>query len=181
LVTDPVELQEEPKTPPTVLASEIPIGSIIRFDAKNVNTLTIPLRVRNEDIDETLKVRYRTVGITGTSAFKCNPEIEIPPTGTLIRDFSPAYISLEATAIPRGSCTKIEYVVSGSFQDCKFYPDRFDVTTDPNDDNDLGRATFWVWETSNDVLMNPMGAQFLLNTCKVYDMTTNPTQMPVAQ
>src|SRR5262245_5348104 len=54
LVTDAIELQEEPKTPPTVLAAsgDLQIGSIIRFDASKVNTLTIPLRIRNDDLDE---------------------------------------------------------------------------------------------------------------------------------
>jgi hypothetical protein len=66
-------------------------------------------------------------------------------------------------------------VVSANFQDCKKHPDWFDATTSSDNDEDLGRATFWVWDVSNDPLTS-MNTLALFNTCPAVDRTVQPTQ-----
>ncbi|HEX4351427.1 MAG TPA: hypothetical protein VHZ95_00910, partial [Polyangiales bacterium] len=95
-----------------------------------------------------------------------------------IRDDSQTQISIESTSIDRGSCSRIEFVVSANFLSCEKHPDVdvFDITT-PEDD--LGRAVFWILETSTDPLTNPAAARTLLSTCPLVDAPT-PTATPTS-
>jgi hypothetical protein len=173
LVTDQAELDPIPKTPPIVLAADTALGSIIRFNVDEQIDLRIPLHIRYENTLAILKPRFRVITAGKTpSAFEC-PEHPIIPNGELIRD---GEIVINRMDITRGACSEIEFVVSASFLACeKHPPEVFDVTT--ADDDDFGRATFWVWETSTDPLTNPMAARALIATCPTSDSTTQTTTM----
>ncbi|HEY2733210.1 MAG TPA: hypothetical protein VGI70_04460 [Polyangiales bacterium] len=159
-----------------MLAADIPLGSVIRFNAAQSNQLTIPLRVRDDNIQETLKARYRIVTSTKTGTYAC-PEPLIPANNELIRDDAPGtQIVFDRTLIDRGSFSRIEFVVSADFLSCEKHPDVFDVTTSDNDD--VGRAVFWILETSTDPLTNANAARTLLSTCPVVDAPMPPATPP---
>lgn len=164
----PIEVKEEPQTPPIVLAaSEISLASVIKFDASRQNELRIPVQIRNENTTEVLKVRMRIVTSGRTSEKFLCPEPEVPPNNAQRRDFQ---IVIAAGKFTLGTCHRIDFIVSGDFQSCKKNSEWFDYTYgDP--DEEVGRATFWVWEVSNEPL-NPANSQALLSTCPALDRTT---------
>jgi hypothetical protein len=174
LVTDNAQLEPVPKSPPIVLAENMyPIGSVIRVNANTVNEVRIPLRVRYENtLEDGLKTRFRINSGSKIGAFAC-PEPILPPNGTLIRETE---IVIYKTQLDPGSCSQVQFLVSTSFVSCKQHPDAFDVTTG-DDDEELGRATFFIWETSTDPLTNPMSARALLDSCPAIDYSA-PTTMP---
>jgi hypothetical protein len=172
LVTDQVQLEPEITTPPIVLtAPNQPVGSIFKFNASVQNELPIPVQIRDEDTLETLTPRWRVkYSATKWSNFDC-PEIPIPPApGVVIRQHT---IRVESFKLARGACNKVEFVVSSAFISCDAHPELFDVAIDAK--NDLGRAMFWVWETSGGG--SDTAAQMLLNTCEVIDATATPPTM----
>jgi hypothetical protein len=180
LVTDSVEPPPVPNFPPLVLSTYTP-GSAILFDAsKTTSGLVIPFEIRDEDTSEVLKPRWRvTSGSRPQSTgldYTC-PEIPIPGTGSVIRSNQSITVSVDKF-VP-GSCSVVELIVSAHFLSCSKYPEPgfFDVTTNA-DDNDaaLGRAFFWVWETSNNPLTDNAKAQQLLSSCpKAPYQTAAPT------
>jgi hypothetical protein len=176
LVTDQVQLDPEITTPPIVLAAEIPLGSVIRFNANLGNELAIPLHIRDDDVTENLKVRSRIVtGADGRkfTDFDC-PEPPIPANGLNIRDYQ---ITIGPMELERNACNKIEFVVSSKFTSCKDHPLWFDAAADET--NDLGRATFLVWEVSGDPLTRPEYAQMLVSTCPAVTIDRTPQSTPV--
>jgi hypothetical protein len=174
LVTDNTQLEPVPKSPPIVLAENMyPLGSVIRVNAGKVNEVRIPIRVRFENTLEDLKTRFRVNSGSKIGAFACNPEHVLPANGTLIREME---IVIGSTQLDTGACSQVQYVVSDAFVDCNKHPDAFDVTTG-DDDELLGRAMFWIWETSLDPLTNPMAARALIDTCPAVDYSA-PTTMP---
>jgi hypothetical protein len=146
---------------------------VIRVNAGKVNEVRIPIRVRFENTLEDLKTRFRVNSGSKIGAFACNPEHVLPANGTLIREME---IVIGSTQLDTGACSQVQYVVSDAFVDCNKHPDAFDVTTG-DDDELLGRAMFWIWETSLDPLTNPMAARALIDTCPAVDYSA-PTTMP---
>jgi hypothetical protein len=173
LVTDQAQLDPTPKTPPIVLAVDYPLGSILRVNTNQVNEVRIPLRIRDENTQEVLKTRFRINTGSKTGAYKC-PEPTLPGIGELVR---PWEIVIGSTLLERGACSLVEFVVSSSFVPCEKHPDVFDITTPV--DEDLGRATFWIWETSTDPLTNPTAARALIDTCPAFDYSGQSTAMDV--
>jgi hypothetical protein len=159
------------------MSGGIPLGSVIKFDVSRQNELTIPVQIRYENVTETLKARVRIVSGGAkqptASAFKC-PEPLIVANGTMRREWP---IVIGRAELDPGVCSRIDFVVSADFQDCMRHPDWFDATTSSDNDEDLGRATFWVWDVSNDPLTST-NAQALLNTCLAIDRTV--PAMPTA-
>jgi hypothetical protein len=136
----------------------------------------IPVRVRYENTLDDLTARYRINSGSKIGAFTCKPEHIIPPNGAVTRTDE---IVIAATLLDRGTCSQVEYVVSNAFVDCTKHPDAFDVTTG-DDDELLGRAMFWIWETSTDPLTNGMAARALIDTCPTIpysEPTTPPPSM----
>jgi hypothetical protein len=172
LVTDQAQLDPTPKTPPIVLAVDIPLGSILRVNTNQVNEVRIPLRVRDENTQEALKTRFRITSGGKTGAYKCPEVPELPGVGELVR---PWEITIPGTQLVSGACSLVEFVVSSSFVPCEKHPDVFDITTPV--DEDLGRATFWIWETSTDPLTNPTAARALIDTCPAIDYSGQSTPM----
>jgi hypothetical protein len=168
LVTEPIELQAEPTTPPIVtsLDPNLPVGSIIKFDASKSRELQIRLQVRDEDTAEPLTVRWRILSGNKAPTMETCPDVPLAANGTLTREWQ---LNIAETALDRGTCSRIEIAASSSFFSCVRHPDPlyFDRTMD--DDNDLGRAWFWVWEVSNSPLMDPNQLPTLVSTCPAVD------------
>jgi hypothetical protein len=167
LVTDQVELDPVPSTPPIVLAADIPLGSVIRVNTNQVNQVVIPLRIRDDNTQEILKPRFRITSGGKTGTYAC-PELPIPATGALIRE--DYQIVIDRTLLDKGACSEVDFVVSSTFLSCDRHPGLFDVTVDDNDN--LGRATFWIWETSTNPITDPMASRVLVGTCPAIDFTT---------
>jgi len=169
LVTDSIDLPPEPRSAPQILAlnsTSANTSAIIQFDSTKYTQLLIPFNVRDEDTEEELQMRWRVrrTGPSNERDYPCpeRPEYTIAG-GSLYRNDN--YLAIDATKFPRGSCSRVELVVSASFRDCTRNPDEFDVTANEDNEEDLGRATFWVWETSTGALTNPAQAQQLLSSC----------------
>jgi hypothetical protein len=176
LVTDNAQLEPVPKSPPIVLPTNMyPIGGLILVNAKMVNEVRIPVRVRYENtLEDGLRARFRINTGSKHGAFACpDPEYVVPPNGQLIRDWD---IVFGSTQLERGACSMVEFVVSTSFVSCKQHPDAFDVTTG-DDDEELGRATFLIWETSNNPSTDPIASLALTNSCPKTDYS-DPKTMP---
>jgi hypothetical protein len=174
LVTDNAQLEPTPQSPPIVLPDNMyPLGSVIRVNVSKVNEVRIPLRVRYENTLQDLKTRFRVNSGSKKGAFACNPEHVLSATGELIRYMD---ITIGSTLLDKGACSQVQYVVSAAFVDCTKHPDAFDVTTG-DDDELMGRAMFWIWDTSNDPLTDPAAARALIDTCPAIDYST-PTTMP---
>jgi hypothetical protein len=160
LVTDQFTLEPQPQTSPVILAGDpsYPIGGIIKFDASTTNMLRIPLQIRDENLTEPLKLRWRTK----TTAPVACPDLPVTGSGMLLRD---ALLVINAPEFDPGSCTRVDVVVSAVFTDCnkRKDPQYFDFPT-TDDDNDVGLATFWVWEVGSDPI-SPSAAQKLVTTC----------------
>jgi hypothetical protein len=174
LVTDQAQLAPTPNIPPVVLAADYPLGSVLRVNTNQVNEVRIPLRVRDEDTQEVLKTRFRINSGSKIGTYAC-PEPTSHGTGALIREDSATEITIPGTQLARGACSLVEFVVSASFVPCEKHPEVFDITTP--DDEDLGRATFWIWETSTDPLTNPIAARALIDTCPAIDYSAQSAAM----
>lgn len=171
LVTSEVDLPEEIPTAPVVIDDDLqwPVGAVFRFNAAQSKELTINVHVRSEDIQETLKVRWRVKsGTKKPTVFKC-PEDSLVPSGSVDRFPS---ITIESLSLEPGACNKVEFVVSSAFTSCTKFPEVFDATLDPND---IGRATYWVWEVSANPVMG--WGDKIATTCETLDKTIPPTTM----
>jgi len=148
------------------------VSTIINFDRSANNEMLVNLQVRDEDLTETLKVRWRVVlndtetPPPGTPAtlYPC-PEPTIEGNGALLRN--PKTIRIESNSFARGKCSRVDFIVSASFKMCR--PDRtdWDVTTLEDDDSDIGRLSFFVWDTSD--LMKPGAAEAIRASCPQTD------------
>jgi hypothetical protein len=171
-VTDQIELPPVPQSPPivTLMGYGEDAPSIITFNRRH-NELLVNLEIRDEDRTETLKLRWKIVsGFRPLGApFLGNrcPEPEIPGDGSkLLRTAS---FTVQNTSFAPGSCNRIDVIVSASFKTCR--PDReddWDVTTQEDDDADIGRLSFWVWayDDASDPLVNPAASIPLLTSCE---------------
>jgi hypothetical protein len=165
LVTDQFTLEPQPQSSPTILAGDpmYPIGGVIKFDARSANMLSIPLQIRDENLTEPLRLRWRT---KTTEPVQC-PDLMVPGgSGTLLRD---TMLMIGATEFDPGSCTRVDLAVSAFFTDCmkRKDPQYFDFPTTDND-NDVGLATFLVWEGGSDPI-SPSAAQKIVTTCPQAD------------
>ena len=178
LVTDSIEPPPEPNSPPVVTSPTYSAGSVILFDKTKPGGLIIPIEIRDEDMTEQLKVRWRVISGSRPASmqldYRC-PEDEISGTGSVIRSNWNLVITNDKF-VP-GSCSVVEFIVSAHFlRSCMKNPEPefFDVTTNSDNDAALGRAFFWVWEVSTNPLADNAKAQQLLSSCPTlpYQMIT---------
>lgn len=146
----------------------------ILFDLTTHNELVVNLEIRDEDLTETLKMRWRVESNSRPPGapdkeYQC-PEPEILGDGDLYRR---APLRLLATSFARGTCNRVDVIVSASFKTCR--PDRddgWDITTQDDDDADIGRLSFWVWAyngPSGDPRLQPEAALALTMSCPSQD------------
>jgi hypothetical protein len=172
LVTDQIELPAVPVSPPVVSLRDYDNpASLIVFnrDIGKLNELTVALQIRDEDTIEPLRARWRVVTKERPPGapikdYPC-PEPEVPDTGSVLRSYP---LTIPASSFPRGKCSRVDFIVSGSFKMCK--PDRddgWDITTQEDDAADIGRLSFWVWDTSGTDILS--AAQTLVASCPTVD------------
>jgi hypothetical protein len=174
LVTDQIELPPVPQSPPIVSLTDYDDDGIIVFNRDANNEMLMELQVRNEDVTEPLKMRWRIASGElppgAPSRYYTCPEPEVMRTGVLTRT---AQLNIVATNFNRGKCSRVDVIVSGSFKTCR--PDRdddgWDITTQDDDDADIGRLSFWVWATDsvNDPFLRQDVAQQLAASCLTVD------------
>lgn len=167
VVTDPVEFKDEVDVPPFILDDpSLPNGSIIKFEKIETGPkdIFIDLQVRDDNVDQALYVRTRiTKADNSVILSKC-------PDGQLARQGQPLSfytLPIPTSSLNLGECHKVEIAVSGGFTGCYakndvLQRDRFDWVKDPDD---IARATYWIWEVSNDALADPTAAKNLVNSC----------------
>jgi hypothetical protein len=174
LVTDEIELPEVPQSPPVLSLRDYDASeNLILFDrdASKLNELTVVLQIRDEDLTEPLRVRWRIVGKelppgAPLKYYDC-PEREIPGTGSLLRPYT---LNVPAGNFARGKCSRVDVIVSSSFKMCKKdRDDGWDITTQEDDAADIGRVSFWVWDISGMNLLETSTAQSLVASCPTVD------------
>ncbi|HET8933443.1 MAG TPA: hypothetical protein VFN67_08395 [Polyangiales bacterium] len=169
-MTDQIELPPVPQSPPVITLTGYD-DKVIKFDRDkhNETELTVELSIRDEDVNETLEARWRIVSLVHPpgvveNQFRC-PEPEIVGTGSVMRSYP---LRLSVSSFAPGKCSRVDVIVSASFKNCK--PDKWIDTTQPDDDTDVGRLSFWVWvfDASNNPLSDK-GAAALTNSCPAAD------------
>lgn len=175
-MTDQIELPAVPQTPPLVTLDpkyDVDDGDgVILFDQSENTELIVDLAIRDEDRTETLKMRWKIEsGTRPQGAFEreypCPGEPEILGDGvTLTRKTT---LKVRGGSFAPGSCNRVDVIVSASFKTCR--PDRdepWDITTQDEDDSDIGRLSFMVWayDDATDPRVQPAAAIALLASCK---------------
>jgi hypothetical protein len=179
-VTDQIELPPVPQTPPIVTLDGYDVDDgdpVITFDRINTE-LIVNLRIRDEDLTETLKMRWKIESgrrpvVTNEREYPCPGEPEILGDGiTLTRRTT---LKVEGPSFAPGSCNRVDVIVSASFKTCRpeSDPDDWDNTTQDEDDADIGRLSFWVWayDAPNDPRVQPAAALALLTSCEQLEYT----------
>jgi hypothetical protein len=175
-VTDQIELPVVPQSPPiiTLTGANEDAASVFLFDRDRFNEMLVPLRIRDEDLIETLKMRWRIESEVprppGGKEYTC-PEPEIVGDGNLIRS---AQLKLQGSSFARGTCNRVDVIVSSSFKTCKPEPDAddgWDITTMQDDDADIGRLSFWVWayDATGNPVVQPAAALNVTMSCQSLD------------
>jgi len=177
-VTDQIELPPVPQTPPLVTLDGYDVddgAGVIRFDRINTELL-VDLRIRDEDLTETLKMRWKIESGTRPQAanpreYPCPGEPEILGDGTTLT--RKTTLRVGSGSFAPGSCNRVDVIVSASFKTCRpdSDPDTWDNTTQDEDDTDIGRLSFWVWayDAPNDPAVQPAAALALLASCAQLD------------
>lgn len=177
-MTDQIELPPVPQTPPLIRLDGYDVEdapAIIKFDVDLHDELIVNLVIRDEDLTETLKMRWkiesgRRPPVVNKPEYPCPGEPEIPGDGrTLLRRTT---LKVLEGSLAVGSCNRVDVIVSGSFKTCRPGRDEdWDVTTQDEDDNDIGRLSFWVWayDASTDPGVNPAAATALVASCTQLD------------
>jgi hypothetical protein len=152
LVTDEITFPEEVPYPPTIVdvpGSEIPIGTILWLDIDQrtghpQNEWRIPVRIRDDNVDQELQTRYRVLR-EGSLLPPWTPDV-IAPSGSPTReDYE---VKVRFGDLRPGQCHRLELVVSGSFLR-RTDPRFFDVLNDEGEMNgDIARASWTILEGS---------------------------------
>jgi len=180
VVTSAEEFPEETNVPPVVVDTPgFANGSIITFDKNSGNELRLLITVRDENINDDVEIQAR-LSVLGqpTSQFIC-PD-KLPPGTQPVREQFPLVV--ERSKIQPGACTMVEVAVSSRFvRPCSTHPEYFGLPG--NNENDVGHATFWIWDMTGNPLSDPAAAQALLGTCQTVTVTraATPTAMPTGQ
>ncbi|HET6333583.1 MAG TPA: hypothetical protein VFG30_10240 [Polyangiales bacterium] len=172
-MTSAEEFPEETQVPPVVVDTpDLPIGSIVAFDLNNENELRLNITVRDDNIDDDLEIQAR-LSVVGQSMPEYVCDTPIMKTQEPQRAQSPLIV--DRSKIRPGACTKVEIAVSSRFaRPCATNPELFGI---PLREDDVGRATFWIWEMSGNPAANPTAAQGIVTSCAL--LTTAPsTSMP---
>jgi len=166
-----------------VLSSTPKVGTLIWFNTMN-RELKLTIQVRDEDTTEVLKPRWRLVTANMPQRpaesprdldYAC-PEPEIGPTGRVDReDFT---IDIPGSRLVRGQCYRLEVAVSSSFKSCERNPELFDITTNEDNEEDIGRATYWIWALAGSTPDSSV-FQSLVASCDAYQPPTGTTTSAV--
>jgi len=175
IVTSAEEFPEEPQVAPIVLDTpDLPVGSIVAFDQNSEPDLRLTITVRDDNIDDPMEIQAR-LSVVGQPPydFYCS-ETGIPPNGTTTRQYE---LPLDPSRIKQGACSRVEVVVSSRFAGARTCGTNFGIPA--NSDDDIARATYWIFEMSGDPASNPSAAQNLINSCQTVvtraQSNTNPT------
>jgi hypothetical protein len=175
LVTDQIELPPVPQTPPRIdlLGYDVDdADAVILFDTTANTELIVNLAVSDEDVIETLKMRWKIESLrrppnAQKQEYTCPGEPEIPGNGQLVRRTT---LFVRGSSFAVGSCNRVDVIVSGSFKTCRpdSDPDDWDVTTQDEDEKDIGRLSFMVWayDPASDPRVQPIPAQMLVTSCE---------------
>ena len=180
-MTDQIELPPVPQSPPIVsLAGMADAPPIIKFNRSLNLEMLVNLDVRDEDLTETLRVRWRIISKEPAPG---TPENQYPcPEPTIVGDGAsltpnPFPLRVQGSSFARGKCSRVDVVVSSSFKMCR--PDRadeWDITTQEDDESDIGRLSFFVWETSDSPTTQPAATLAILTSCPQADyLPPSPT------
>ncbi|MEY4582550.1 MAG: hypothetical protein RL701_7253 [Pseudomonadota bacterium] len=178
LVTDEIEAPPESYAAPQI-TSRYADGNTILFDLSTNGTrpLQIPLNISYENAQRTLKIRWRVRTQLNTNGlpleFQC-PEEEIVPIARL--GFP---LNIATSRFAPSSCSLIDVAVSEEFLDCTVFKNVFDIPARGTPD-DVGRATFQVWETSDDPVQKATAAVMITSTCP-REQYVPPTTAPIQQ
>jgi hypothetical protein len=148
VVSDKIEFHEPVNSPPVFPAGEQPsqlqLGQIIFVD-KDDGSTRFTFRVRDADIDQDLKLRWRILrNVLNSNEVMVNEQrkyTDLPPSGTATRDFD---IDVAPSELTYDNCHRIEIAVSGSFREP--FPGAEPAFLDLDDRADLAQFSFWVWE-----------------------------------
>ena len=133
-------------------------GRLIRFNPAQQD-LQLTVNIRDEDTTEVLKGRWRLV--TGNNPprtptspndldYTC-PEPEIVGTPGKI-ERSDYVINIPGSRFMRGQCYRIDVAVSATFKSCLRNPELFDITTNEDNEEDVGRAAYWVFALAGNTI-----------------------------
>lgn len=144
LVTDEIQFPEDVSYPPTIVdvpGAEI-IGAIVWIDLEGhpQNEWSFPIRIRDDNVDQTLDARYRVV--PGGETLPLWTQDEIAPSGSPVReDYE---VKVRFGDLKPGKCHRVELAVSGTFvKRSRPSPGLFHVTTD---EDDLALVSWTIWE-----------------------------------
>lgn len=163
--------------PPIVLDTpELAVGSIVTFDqTTDGNDLRLGITVRDDNVNDELRVRARLTVSGLAPSFLC-PGDTIFPSGEPQR---PEYeLILLPTDIRRGACTRVEVWVSSRFDAPCLEREKFDLPLIPDD---VARATFWVWEMSDNPTANAEAAKVIVNSCQTLPRAPATAPMPMGR
>lgn len=182
LVTDQIDLPARAQTPPVLSSTTPMVGRVIRFNTA-LPELQLNIRIRDEDTTEILKARWRLV--TGNNPprtpttptdldYKCP---EDPIAGGAIEREQEVQITFPGRRLIRGQCYRIDVAVSSSFKSCERSPELFDITTNEDNEQDVGRASYVVFPLAAGTVDNAT-AQMLLESCPqdVYQPPTSSVE-----
>jgi hypothetical protein len=178
VVTSAEEFPEEPVVPPVVIDTpDLPNGAIVAYNMNNDNELRLGITVRDENVTTDLEIQAR-LSVVGqpTPELICPLMPQIKSTGVPQRETFQLVVL--RSQIRPGACTKVEFVVSPKFlRSCLDKPQFFG---EPDRPDDVGRATYWIWEMSGNPAANPAAAQGIVTSCAL--LTRAPsTSMPTSQ
>jgi hypothetical protein len=171
-VTDEIEAPTDTYPAPIITPRFPRPNQVLRFNAfaGSVGQLVVPLKIDDLDLQRTLKLRWRVINTLSSTDqdaeldYLC-PELPIPPSGSITRaDFS---LTIPATKFEPNSCNHVEIVVSDKFFPCTIFKGQnsWDFPTSGRSE-DVGRATFMVWEDSGDPVQDSAAAVMVTSTCR---------------
>lgn len=170
LITDDIEFRGQEELPPSFVfrppSSPVAIGETLRLDtarleSEGTTNVRFSLQVRDDNLLQDLEtqVRLRTLASPAFSEVLIK-DAEVGPailgSGRAVRDVE---FSLLTTELRDGHCHQLQLAVSGGFFD--FGGDRFFAV--PELPGDVAIATWWLWETSPDMPVDP-------DTCPTDDL-----------
>lgn len=152
LVTDEIQFPEDVPYPPTIIdvpGAEIQIGSIVWVDLAEhpQNEWRLPVRIRDDNVDQTLEARYRVVWQEDLSPMWAKDEI-VPSGSPTREDYD---VKVRFGDLQPGACHHVELVVSGSFLR-RTENSFFDVLNDEGQSNDdIARASWTILEGKGEI------------------------------
>lgn len=170
LVTDEIQFPQDVPYPPTIVGvpgAEFQIATIIWIDLKGhaQNEWKLPVRIRDDNVDQTLEARYRVLQPGEPSPRWARDEIA--PSGSPVREDYEVKVRF-GDLLP-GECHRVELVVSGSFlrrTENKF----FDVLNDEGEaSGDIARASWTILEGDPSDPEIEKKKALLLDSCKAIE------------